>query len=424
MTDLRRPSQPNVPILVQVEEVERFIARLPLRHRREWVPLSESLGRVTARGVYAPTNVPPFRRAAMDGFAVRRADIIDASSERPCRLRVWDEAWAGDPGDATLREGRASRVATGAMVPSGAEIVIPLEHVLDTDDGYIEIDRHWDGGSNIAEPGEEIAEGTLCVRMGETLQPQHLGLLASVGVATVELFAKPRVGLVNTGDELVEVGKALCRGDVYNSGYYALAGALRRDGACVSGAPISVPDEGAAIIDAVAGQCSQGVDVILLTGGVSVGERDLIPKSLFEFGAELLFWRVRMRPGKAFAVARYSHIPIFALSGNPTAALTCYELFVRPYLTRLAGRTAPVRATIQAVLTEPFGKASEEWRFVRGRASWVASGGWRVSLPSSNGEVGLRGWIGSNCFVCIPPQTPPLPAGSEVNIVLDHPQFL
>lgn len=411
------------PVMVDVEEVERALRQIPTEARRERAPLGEVLGRVAAEDVQSPMNVPPFRRAAMDGFAVRRRNIAAAGPSHPVRLILSGETWAGQRSDEHMPEGSARQVATGAPVPPEADVVVPVEYASPVNDRMIEVRSACEGRSNIAEPGEEVVQGERCVRAGSLLSPQHIGLLASVGINVLSLYVEPLVGLVTTGDELVDLDQSLGSAQVYNSGYYALNGALRRDGARVSGGLTAVPDDADLIKEALIRQRADGVDLILVTGGVSVGARDLIPRTLERLGARLLFWRVRMRPGKAFAAALWQGIPIFALSGNPVAALTCYELFARPYIMRLAGRSRWERPTVEAVLSTPYDKASPERRFLRGVAKWKSSQGWCVDLPSATRTGALSAWIGTNSFVSVPARARPLAAGTTVSVTLDTDAF-
>ena len=424
------PPKHGVPQMLTVAAAKAAIGSVePSVPAVEIVPLRRAVGRVLAEDVRAAVDVPPFRRAAMDGYAVRREDVASASHNFPARLRVDGSLTAGAraPGGASrddglpvapLRPGCARRIATGAMLPPGAEGVVPVESTRPAGEGWIEVIASIERRSNVSERGEEFAAGEVAVCAGVRLGPEAVGAIASVGVGAVSVFAKPKVAVVTTGNELKRPGEALYPGEIYNSGYYALCGLIERDGGEVLGDGAPVPDAPREIRRAIESAAGMGADLVITTGGVSVGEKDCVPEAIEALGGRLLFWRVRMRPGKACAFAVLPGGPcVFALSGNPAAALVAYEVLARPFLLRLGGEAAVERQVAQAELSDGFDKPSPQERYLR--AQVVASGGRLVASLAAGQQAGhFRSWMETNALVVVPAGAGPLPAGAKVDAML------
>ena len=314
--------------------LELLLARARAVRETELVPLGEALGRVTAEDIASPMAVPPFDRSPLDGYCLRSEDIAGASREHPAVLEVVGEACAGCGERFFVRPGQALRVMTGAPIANGCDCVVRQE---DTDQGmtkvhvYASVAHH----QNICWAGEDVHPGAVVVHAGERLTPAHLGVLSSVGVAQVRVVRRVRVCLLCTGDELMQPGQALPFGRIYDANRTVLTARLAELGVDthVLTSEADDPQRVAAVLREAAGQA----DLILTTGGVSVGRKDIMHQVLPLMGAERLFWQVAMKPGSPLLCGAYQGKLMICLSGNPFAALACFEVFARPVLDALSG---------------------------------------------------------------------------------------
>ncbi len=299
----------------------------------ENVALAQAFGRIAASTVLAGEDAVPFPRAAMDGYAVRARDCTLATKDRPIELPVAGQVFA-EKGDSTLVPGTALAITTGAPVPRGADAVIPHER---TEQGAasVRIFAPVAPGDSVFPPGEDFHRGDELIAAGEMLNPGKLALLAFAGKPAVRVFRRPRVAIVCTGNELVDVAAAPTRGQVRNSNAVALSALVLAAG----GDPRyeGVARDSRAALSAVLQQARAGADLVITTGGASAGERDLVKSVLTELGAEFHFTNVAMRPGKPFGFAEWNGIPVCVLPGNPAAAFVCFQKLVRPALARLSG---------------------------------------------------------------------------------------
>lgn len=345
----------------------------------ESVPLMDALGRVLAQDVTSDTPLPPFANSSMDGFAIRASESRGASAETPVMLRVVFDIPAGSTPDRQLGIGEAARIMTGAPLPEGADAVIPVEQT----------DQHWSAGTNPPLPervaihrelrpgdyvrnvGEDLAAGQVVLRAGTVIRPPELGILASLGYDPVSVVRKPRVAIVTTGDELVEVNQPLAPGKIRDSNSYTLAGLVTSYG----GIPIRIPIA-RDTIDDVRRRFREALDaqpdIVISSAGVSVGAYDVVRAVLTELG-EINFWRVNLRPGKPLAFGMLNGVPFFGLPGNPVSAMVTFDVFVRPALLKLTHRPDEA-ATVQAAIAEPL--TSD------GRRSYL-----RVQLRRENGRL-------------------------------------
>ena len=374
----------------------------------ETLPLGAALGRTLAADVAAPMDQPPFDRSPLDGYALRAADIAGASREHPVRLPVADTLYAGDAADSPLPPGQAVRIMTGAMLPPGCDCVLPQE---DTDRGDpVSIYAALPPLKNYVYQGEDYRAGSLLLPAGTRLDAAALGLLSSAGITEVALCRRPKVGLLTTGDEVVEPGQPLPPGKIYGSNGALLAARLAELGVPVfcrhaADAPAAV----AKAMDKMLADC----DLLITAGGVSVGDRDIFHQALPLLGAERVFWKVDLKPGTPAMFSRYGGRPILSLSGNPFAAFTTFELLARPLLAALAGEPRLLPRQRQAVLTTPYDKPSPRRRFLRGRYEDGA-----VALPQGHSSGQLASLVGCSCLVELPAGTPPVEAGQQVQVWL------
>ena len=382
----------------------------------ERVDLRAALGRVLARDVVSPVSLPPWNNASMDGFAVHAADIRGASAGAPVRLRVVETIAAGWRGTFALSEGAAVRIMTGAPVPKGADSVVRVE---DTGGGpdLVEIRDDRDAGANIREAGEDVRVGDVVVRAGTVLRAAHVGVLASVGAARPHVHRRPRVAILATGDELVPVegfDEVLAGDRIVSSNTYSLAAAVREAG----GEPVQMviaPDDPDAIAHCL-GQ-AEGADLILTSGGVSVGDFDYTREVVARLGGTLSMWRVQMRPGAPLGFGRLFGAPWLGLPGNPVSALVTYELFGRPVLRSLAGATRPHRRAVQVVVDEPITLRAPLTHFLRCVLVEDDHGALHARLTGAQSSGMLTSMSAADALLIVPPEVATVASGATLRAV-------
>ncbi len=400
--------------LTEIAEARRLVLERTSPLPVEDVPLEEALGRVLADDVSSAEPVPGFDNSAMDGFAVRATDTRGASADAPVTLRVTDESRAGHPAGAAVGEGEAIHISTGAAIPDGVDAVVKVEDTS-SQDARVAVGAEVRAGQNVRRAGEDVPAGETVLRRGTPLGPAELGVLASVGRATVPCTRRPRVSVLTTGDELVDPGVAsLPLGGVRNANAYTLPSLAERAGAEVVQVE-TVGDDPDATRAAVE-QSLEG-DVSVISGGVSVGEHDHVRSVLDELGVEEVLWGVALRPGKpTWFGAREDGSLVFGLPGNPVSAIVTFLLFTRPAIRTLAGAADdPERAS--AILDEPYEKAPGRTHAVRCRLS-LGDDGWHVRPTKEQGSHVLTSMLGADVLAIIPTESADVPAGERVEIEL------
>lgn len=387
------------------EAVDRITSPLsPLG--TEVLPLKQALGRTLAVDVTAPLDQPPFDRSPLDGYALRSADLAGADKAHPAVLEVVDTVYAGDEANVSVGPGQAVRIMTGAMLPPGCDCVVPQEQ---TDRGEpVKVFVSLKPYQNYVYQGEDYRAGTPLLKAGARLDAAALGMLASAGLTEAEVRRRPRVGLLTTGDEVVSPGTPLPTGKIYCSNQMLLAARLAELGFETQSAHRG--DDPAAVAEAMKAML-EGCDLLITTGGVSVGDKDIFHQALPLLGAEQVFWRVDLKPGTPAMYSVYEGKPILSLSGNPFAAFTTFELLARPLLAALAGEEGPRWG--EGVLDTPYPKASPKRRFIRGR---YENG--HITLPEGHSSGMLASLVGCNCLAELPAGSPPAEAGQKVRILL------
>jgi molybdopterin molybdotransferase len=398
--------------LTEIEEARRLVLDRVVPLEAEPVALTDALGRVLAEPVTSADAVPGFDNSAMDGYAVRAADT--ASGNRGARLRVVDESRAGHPAQRRLAEGEAFAISTGAMVPEGADAVVRVE---DTDAGAqeVEIRVEVEVGRDIRRAGEDIAAGDAVLAAGDEIGPAEAGVLVSVGRGEVACARRPRVNLLTTGDELQEPGEPLRPGAIRNSNAYSVSGLIRRSGA-VLGTVEMVPDDRDATANALARALTG--DVVVISGGVSVGPHDHVRPTLAALGAEEVFWGVALRPGKPtwFGVAP-SGCLVFGLPGNPVSAMVTFLLFVRPAIRAMLGASPTHADRATAVLDSDYPKQPGRAHVVRCRLE-LSDDGWHATPTKDQGSHVLTSMLGADALAIIPTTSGTVRAGERVEIEL------
>jgi len=385
----------------------------------ERVGLLQAVGRVLAEEVRSEREVPPFANSAMDGYAVRWDDLRDANADLPVALTVLEVIQAGVVPTQMVTSGTASKIMTGAVIPPGADTVIRVEDTEEQDD-RVWIKRQERLGTHIRASGEDIHRGQVVLEKGRVLRPADIGLLASVGRSMVLVRQRPRVAILSTGNELVEVDEALRPGQIVNSNAYTLAAAVQEAGC--QPVPLEIARDTLEEIRAALHEAVRH-DVVLSTGGVSVGDFDFVKTAMDELGVRRLFWQVAQRPGKPLTFGLLRERPYFGLPGNPVSALVCFYLYVRPALGRMRGQEKLFSPVVSATLGEDIPKAKGLTEFVRCRLTRTDGHHEAHSTGSQSSGVLSSLSLGEG-LVIGPAELALLPKGMSVKvIVLDPDQF-
>jgi molybdopterin molybdotransferase len=346
-----------VASLLSLEEAQARVLAAAQSLPAELVPIAEAGGRVVAEDVRARVDLPPFASSAMDGFAARASDL-------PGTLPIVGESAAGSPFEGPLAAGTAAAISTGAVVPEGADCVIPVERVV-THDNTVDIPIEAQPGTNVRPRGGDTAVGDLVVPSGVRLTAARIAAAAAAGIAALPCGRRPRVAVLATGSELVPPGEELREGQIYESNTVMLASALAEAGAVVEPAAPAADDE-ASLREAL--ERGLAADVLVTSGGVSVGEHDLVRAVERELGVEEVFWRVSMKPGKPISFGTCGQTLVFGLPGNPVSALVGCELFVKPALQALQGLADPLPRFEPGRLATGVRRDAERDEFVRARS--------------------------------------------------------
>lgn len=412
-----RPS--DAPRLLSIEDARQRIlsgfAPLPLVR----VPLARARGRVLGTAIVAGGDVPPFANSAMDGYAVRAVDTQGASDAAPVMLAVIDEARAGHPAAATVGPGTAVRIMTGGMVPAGADAVVPFE---DTDEQRVPGRRVGPGaaigicqeagpGQHIRLAGEQIRAGDAVLEPGTLLRPAEIGVLATLNHTQVRVHRRPVVAILATGDEIVEPGQALGPGQIWNSNSAMVAAMVEAAG----GEPrvLGVARDTAADLRAKL-RADRGADLLITTGGVSVGDYDLV-KDVLRAEGDIEFWQVRIKPGKPLAFGRLDGTPLLGLPGNPVAAAVAFEQFARPAIRLLLGRRDLMRPVVQARPASRIENASARRLFLRVQVEPGADG-FIAHLAGPRGSGALSSLARANGLLIVPETTAVVEPGDLLSV--------
>ena len=374
--------------------------------RVEDVPIEEAAGRVPAEDVVAGFNVPPFDRSSMDGYAVKAKDTAGASS-KPVTLRLIGVRHAGEAFDGVVGDGECIEIATGAPVPRGADAVVMVEYTKLTGN-TVEIQRKAKPGDNVAPEGEDIKKGEAVVRVGEVLTPGSVGAIAALGFSRVKAYAKPRVAIYSTGNEVAPQGKPLKPGQVYDINSYTLTAVVAANG-CVPVRRGLVRDDPEAIADAV--RDAAGYDVAVFSGGSSVGTRDLFAGVIEDLG-RVHFHGLRVKPGKPTLFGEVGGTPVFGMPGYSTSCLNNAYVFLVPALRRVAGLPPAEERIVVARLSRPIKAEGEREQFYSVRVE----GGEAVPVFKQSGDITSMAY--ANGYIIIPIGTQLLEAGDEVTVYL------
>ena len=385
----------------------------------ESIQVIDSGGRVLAASISSPSEYPSIALSSMDGFAVLSSDLLGVSLDNPVVLEVVTDIPAGVNPAVLLRPGQSARIMTGAVVPDGADAVIPVEYTDQFKNNKqfefelpenVRIYRQVSKGDFIRPRGQDIHKGDLVLTPGRTLKPQDVGLLAMLGIGDVLVYRRPKIAMISTGDELVAVGTPIQIGQVHDSNAYTLSSQIIRDG----GTPYYLGiarDRRESVKELLEQAYSLNVDLIVTTAGVSVGAFDFV-REVVEQNGELGFWKVNIRPGKPLVFGHYRGMPIIGLPGNPVSAFVGYEVFIRPALQKLSGGRIRASELVRAILSEPIESDGRE-SYLRGIVE-KQSGDLKARPVGHQGSGNLLSLVRANALLIIPSEVKSLPSGAEV----------
>ncbi len=403
---------------LQVQHAQELLSQYGQPGRTEQIPLQESHGRYLAEKVCAPHPFPRFRRSGMDGYAIRSEDTEGCSAEQMVWLDVIDEIPCGTVSGKEITNGTAARIMTGAQVPEGADAVVMLEMTeLRQEAGRTQVGlkRKMEQGKNITPIGFEVRAGEELLQPGRRIQAGEISVLASFGVHLVTVYKKPRIAIFSTGSELLTVDEPLQPGKIRNSNTYMLASQVREAG----GEPFileAVMDD-LPLAKAKVEKALKEYDAVVTSGGVSVGDYDIMGDFVRSDSVDMLYNKIAMRPGSVTTAAVKDGKLLFALSGNPGACFVGFELFVRPFIQRTLGSHSPYLTEWTAVLEQDYTKVNAFTRYVRGR--FEARDGVLYAIPAKVDESSVMVTIkDSDCLIVIPPAKGVTPAGEKVKILL------
>ena len=375
----------------------------------EKINILEALGRVIGEDVIAQRDIPPAPNSAKDGYAVRSIDTKGAKTRKPVELRVIETIAAGRLPQKAVNKGQATRIMTGAVIPEGADSVVLREDTEEKGKTVI-IKTAVPRGAEVRFAGEDVKKGELVIKTGSVLRPGHVGMLAALGRAFVTVYQKPRVAILSTGDELVELEADPSCGKIVNSNGYALAAQVRDCG----GIPIMLGiayDNRSELAEKF--QAAGRADVVLSSGGVSVGDYDFVKDVMADSGNAMHFWKVAMRPGKPMAFGSINGVPLFGLPGNPVAVMVSFEQLVRPYLLKMQGHARLFRQIFKAVSAQNIRKETGFKHFLR---AVVQKEGDRYVVHTT-GEQGsgiLKSMVAANAFIVLDEKVSLVKKGDDV----------
>lgn len=399
-------ADPALLTVVQAQtHIQQFIS--PVQTTTS-LSIRDALGRVLAADITAPINVPSYPNSAMDGYAIRSADL---PTNQSIDFTLIGTSWAGKPFAGTVGNKHCVRIMTGAKIPAGADTVIMQEQVL-IQDQLVRIAAGHQAGQNVRLPGDDIRQGSVLLRRGKKLGPAELGLLASQGIAQVTVYRRVRVAFFSTGDELTPVGETLRDGQIYDSNRYTLTGMLLQAGVALIDLGV-IADQPAAIEQAMHSAAAQA-DVIITTGGVSVGDADFV-KAVLEKLGQINFWRIAMKPGKPLALGKIANAAFFGLPGNPVSVMATFYEFVLPALRVMGGEASRAPLLLHAITKSRLKKAPGRTDFQRGVLT-SENGKLYVDASGMQASHILSGMSRANCFIILPQASGNIEAGAEVEV--------
>lgn len=368
-----------------------------------------ALDKVLESDIQAAMDVPPFPNSAMDGYALRSEDLQGNSAV--C-LRIVGTSLAGRPYNGKLQTGETVRIMTGAVMPSGADLVVMQEQVINDAEG-IRVATHHQAGENVRYPGDDIKQGTTILAAGKRLTAADIGLLASLGVSEVRVRRSPLVAFFSTGDELVGLGNRLAEGQIFDSNRYLLHGMLSKAG--VDLLDLGVVADQRQALERAFDDAAENANLIISTGGVSVGDADYV-KDVLQQRGEINFWKIAMKPGRPLTFGRIRDAIFFGLPGNPVSVMACFFVMVLPALRRMQGQEIETHLKLQAVTRSNLRKQRGRTEYQRGILCHHAQSGWVVDSTGSQGSHVLSSMSRANCFIILPADSTGAKVGETVEV--------
>lgn len=395
------------PNAMSVNQARQFIQQfLSPVSATEILPIRESLGRVLSADIISPNNVPNYNNSAMDGFAFKYSEGVKI-------IKIIGTAFAGKPFNGEIKAGECVKIMTGAILPASADSVVMQEHVVIKGES-ITLLRDIKPGANVRMAGEDLSLGQVVLARGHLMRPADLGLVASLGIGEVSAYKKVKVAFFSTGDELISIGKPLAEGQIYDSNRYTLFGMLSRLKLDILDLG-AIPDDPKRL-EATLLEAANEHNVVITSGGVSVGEADHMKALLAQHG-QVLFWKINMKPGRPLAYGKIGNAHYFGLPGNPVATMVTFYQFVREAIITLMGATYQPPPLFRVECTEPIKKATGRTEFQRGLL-YDVDGIWKVKPTGAQGSAILSSMSQANCFIVLDESTGNLDAGASVQVQL------
>jgi len=397
----------SMPVEKAREVIARFLAPVTATER---VNVRAALGRVLAEDVISPLNVPAHDNSAMDGYAVRFADL---KSDGEVTLKNAGTSFAGVPFKGTVGAGQCVRIMTGGVMPAGTDTIVMQEHAK-TEGDMISVGRGHKKNQHLRRAGEDLATGQVALRRGVTLRAADVGLISSLGVGEVTVYRRLRVAFFSTGDELVSIGTQPKEGQIFDSNRYTIHAMLTRLGCEVM--DMGVVRDDPALLEKAFKDAAAAADVVITSGGVSVGEADFVKVLLNKLG-EVVFWKIAMKPGRPLAYGKIGAAHFFGLPGNPVSVMVTFYQFVRAALLKLAGcDPVPVVPAFKVPCASSLKKAPGRTEFQRGILTQDAAGNWSVRVTGEQGSGILRSMSEANCFIILPTEQGNVTPGTPVEV--------
>ena len=400
----------NTGLLTVAEAQVRILGGVSAIKESETLPVRDALDRVLAEDIVSTINVPSHTNSAMDGYAVRAADLADDGVRE---FPVPGTSWAGRPWLTPIEPGQAVQIMTGGMMPEGADTVVMQEQV-ERDGDTVRIGTGHTQGQNVRAAGEDVAVGQTVLAAGKRLTTADIGVLASLGLAEVSVRRRLKVAFFSTGDELRSVGEPLGPGEIYDSNRYTLYGMLKK-------LDVEINDMGVVrdrrdLIEQAFIEAAASADAIITSGGVSVGEADFVKETLEKLGS-MSFWKIAMKPGRPVTFGHINDAVFFGLPGNPVSVMVTFFQFVRPALVKMTGEIgAPGACTVRARTTTALRKRPGRFEFQRGVLQQSGPGEFTVRSAGAQGSGILRSMSEANCFIMLEPDNTSIEAGEEVTV--------
>ena len=399
--------------MISVENALKQILEVIVPLGQEKVNILDSLGRVIGEDIYANRNIPPRDNSAMDGYALRWKDTRGASRENPIVLNVIENLPAGSIPRKAVGKGESSRIMTGAPIPDGADAVVRVEDTA-KHGRRVKIFAQAKDGQDIRLAGEDVRDGELVISRGDIIRPAEIGMLASLSRSFISVYQRAVVAVVATGDELVDIDENPSPWQIVSSNSYSLAAQIIDCG----GIPLQIGIAKDTREDLVAKfKAALRADIIVSSGGVSVGDYDLVKDVMKEVGNKMQFWRVAMRPGRPLAFGSMGGVPIFGLPGNPVSSMIAFEQFVRPSILKMMGHKNLFRRTVKAAVREDITKMEGAKHFIRARVE-CKNGKFTVTSTGDQGSGILKSMVRANGLIILPENSTSVKKGEEVTVQL------